>query len=270
MSGSFLDTTIVVLLAEDQQPLAGRVNAFLTSNRPVEFPYYALRELLAGHLRVLCDVHNRIKASTNIGEALEALASMNPLVGRKKSAALSAFAGSLKREFQKRPAGDRDQLGPEMARDIALQVFRIWERARRSKSGGMVHPLACFGDGPLTVGEAGELRGPNNSFNCEPTARCAAAGYMSDNQAALSKMCDALHPERLSPAARKKNENIQRRKALKELRDNGPQKFDKRRCRALGDAYFAAMCPTDSNVITTNVVDFEPLCSAIGKKAVSP
>lgn len=65
-----------------------------------------------------------------------------------------------------------------------------------------------------------------------------------------------------------KQETKSRRAALKELLQKGPKNFSKHRCRALGDAYFAAMAPAGKNILTTNTVDFEPLCSAVGKQVV--
>jgi hypothetical protein len=67
-----------------------------------------------------------------------------------------------------------------------------------------------------------------------------------------------------------KRETTRRRSALKDLMQNGPDKFNKNNCRALGDAYFAVMCPPGSHVITTNLVDHAPLCNALGKTAVNP
>jgi hypothetical protein len=70
--------------------------------------------------------------------------------------------------------------------------------------------------------------------------------------------------------ASKKKENSQRRKALKDLASNGPKKFNKGYCRNLGDAFFAQMCPQNANIVTTNISDFIPLCSALKKQAVKP
>ena len=85
----------------------------------------------------------------------------------------------------------------------------------------------------------------------------------------MKRLIEALHPNSLGKMA-EKNENQKRRKALKELMSIGPTKFDKGRCRALGDAYFAAMCPAGSKVVTTNIQDHDILCSALGRTAVKP
>lgn len=269
MTRSFLDTTVVIDVADSQSPNNTHSVSYLAVNTPVEFPYYALRELLAGHLRILCDVHNRVKTSTHIGEALLSLTRMNPIAGRKKSSALDAFAVSLSRRFSASSTGDRSDLKREVADDLALHLTRIWMRARRAKNMSVVQPLACFEPGDLVLGEAGELRGPRSSFNCAESARCEAAAYIFDDQSTLSKMIAALHPDSLGEQANK-GENKQRRKALKDLASSGPLRFNKRGCRALGDAYFAAMCPPGAAVVTSNTIDFEPICNALGKAVAKP
>lgn len=113
------------------------------------------------------------------------------------------------------------------------------------------------------------MRGPD-SFNCSSKEKCAAAAYIYDDKAALKKMIDALHPDKLDDAAKEKKENSSRRSALKDLLADGPVKFNKRYCRAIGDAYFAEMCPPGFSLLTSNKVDFEPLCNALGKKILTP
>ena len=58
MTGSFLDTTVVIHIAEGVKPHSSKGEAFISANLPAETPYYALRELLAGRVRILCDTHN--------------------------------------------------------------------------------------------------------------------------------------------------------------------------------------------------------------------
>lgn len=265
MTGSFLDTTIVIDLSDRKRDSTKR---FLDANPPTAVANYALRELLAGYLQVLCGLHNRLKAASSIGEVLVALVALHPSVGRKKQAALQAFAES----FQANTAGDANRgveaVGRDMINDLSLRIAMTWARSR--KCAARVQPLSCFSPGKLTVGPLGEVVPPNGSFNCDKKARCAAAGYVYDKQSLLSKMIEALHPDALDQALSEKREIRQRRKALKELRDKGPEKFDKAKCRALGDAYFAAMCMPGYRVVTTNQSDFVPLCKAIGCELVEP
>ncbi|MDQ3775561.1 MAG: hypothetical protein M3461_15030 [Pseudomonadota bacterium] len=270
MAGSFLDTTVIIDIADKTVPGKARAEACITANRPAEAPYYALRELLAGHVQILCDSHNVIAAAANHAEALLALLNRSPAEGRKREAKLLALSTSLKCIFDVNPSGDRLYLKRELLQSLALRVTGLWRRAHNLNAVGMVQFLGCFNDGTISYGLSGELRGPRNSFNCIKSERCAAAAYLYDNKNYLKKMIDALHPTRLDSSVANKTEIQQRRKALKELVSKGPSAFHKGRCRALGDAYFAAMCPAGSDVVTTNIQDHLPLCLALGKRAITP
>jgi hypothetical protein len=272
MSGTFLDTTIIVELAKDAAAtsVGASAAAHIASNPPAECAYYALRELAAGPLQYLCEAHNKMVAAVDAAEALASLVAMHSATGRRKAAGINAFAMSLARSFATSPDASRNLLKREMAIDLSIEVHRLWNKARSTAGVRLAQPLACFDPARLEIGPGGEIRGPNGSFGCDRSERCAAAGYVFDESAALSKVIAALQPSALGPVAAAKNENRQRRKALEELKKDGPKRFNKRYCRAIGDAYFAVMCAPGMDVLTTNTVDLSPLCSAVGKRAVSP
>lgn len=270
MPGSFLDTTVVISIAEDIEPSKTNCNNFISSNQPSEIPYYAIQELLAGRIRVYCETHNVVLASTNAGEALSALTARNPIEGRKRVARLQILAEMMEKIFRTNPAGSRDSMKRELLQEIALKAANVWRKAKLIRSSTFVQPLGCLNEGKLTRGAANELRGPKDSFNCLKNERCAAAAYIYDDKIALDKLIDALHPDNLPPELATKTETQSRKKALKMLARDGANKFNKNYCRALGDAYFAALCPAGRDVVTTNVVDFEPLCRALGKKVSTP
>lgn len=270
MTKSFLDTTIVVDLSGPESPASKKTRTFVEENAPAEAPQYVLRELLSGHLQNLCDVHNRLKASRDIGEAVVGLAALNPVVGRKKQAKIDLFAAQLKAACAAGTGQSLDQVRNEMCQSLSLAVQRLWQRAVESRSWRNVQPLGCFGSGSFSLGANGQLVPPQNTFNCDPGARCSAAGYLYERIAEVEKICAALHPDALPEKLKGKREITQRRAALKELRNLGPKKFNKGRCRALGDAYFAIMCPATAWVVSTNELDFLPMCQALGKQVVNP
>lgn len=199
-----------------------------------------------------------------------ALLRRSPLEGRKKEAKLQALSVALSNAFSTNPNAARSQIKREVLQSLALQVTGLWRRAHKIRNVSIVQHLSCFNGGNITYGPSGELQGPKDSFNCLKTERCAAAAYLSDSKVNLRKMIDALHPNKLDSAIAGKNETKKRRRALKDLLNRGPAEFDKGKCRALGDAYFAAMCPLDSEVLTTNLSDHLPICEAVGKRAVAP
>ncbi|MCR4304883.1 MAG: hypothetical protein NUV63_11800 [Gallionella sp.] len=268
MTGSFLDTTVVVHIAERIKPGGTKGEAYIRTNQPAETPYYALRELLDGRVRIFCNVHNALYTAENPGEAMLALQRISPAEGRKRQSKLEVFATSMNAAFA--APGDRNDVKREMLQDLALRANNLWRKAHKLKSVTIVQALGCFNDGKVTYDPDGALRGPRNSFTCIKSERCSAAAYIYDDKSNLTKMISALHPSSLDPKIANKNETQKRRKALKELQANGPANFDKGRCRALGDAYFAAMCPAGSVVLTSNLEDHVPLCLALGKKANEP
>lgn len=270
VAGSFLDTTIVIALADDTEPAKTNSAKAVAANQPAEMPYYAVRELLTGRVRLLCETHNILLAATNVAEALLALSSLPQAQGRKLVSRIQALAESLRDVYDANPSGSKIDEKREVLQELAIRATRLWLRGRSPKNVTSTQPLACFNDGKITLGAAGELRGPSNSFNCIKQERCAAAAYLYDNKSVLTSMINALHPSALPAVAATKNENQARRKALKELQAQGPKSFNKNLCRALGDAYFAGMCPAHSAVLTTNVQDFLPLCNAVGKNLIHP
>ncbi|MDB5815129.1 MAG: hypothetical protein JWN23_2246 [Rhodocyclales bacterium] len=269
MPGSFLDTTVLVHLAEKIEPHCGRAKAYVRVNPPAETPYYALKEVLESRVRAFCEAHNILHASENAGVALAAMAGRNPVEGRILLARIKVLADALTAAFESHGAQDKR----EMLQWIAIRANQVWRGAQKRDGVRTVQALSCFVAGKLWYGEAGDLRGPSDGgFGCSKSSsdRCAAAAYMHADKSSLAKMIDALHPSKLPTNLAEKNENQKRRKALKELQKDGPAKFNKGRCRALGDAYFASMCPGGATVLTSNIVDHEILCNALGKKAETP
>jgi hypothetical protein len=270
MSARFLDTTVLVGLSDLAEPTRTTHQNYVDSHQPSTIAFYACRELLAGPVQYICDAHNRLLGSQNHIEAMASLSRLPAVSGRKKQVPYQVVFDSLREIFGVGKAGTPDDFKREGLQAIMMKAVQLWRRGNAPKSVVRVQDLGCFNGGNISIGKGGELRGPNDTFNCLKPERCSAAGYLAEDQIALDKLIDALHPSQLDDVAKDKNENAQRRKALKEVKSKGPKLFDKRRCRAIGDAYFVVMCPPGSTVATTNLRDFEPLCSALGKKVEKP
>jgi len=269
LAGSFLDTTVLIDLVDHRAPGKVKAEAFISANQPAKVPYYALRELVSGHLHYICQAHNVLLASSTPPEATLALLNRNPMEGRRKEARARILLSEMEAVFASNPNGQRSTVKREVLEALALRAARLWRKAHQVPSSELTQPLGCFNDGNLSYGHSGELKGPKDTFGCAKSERCAAAAYLYDKRADIEKLIDALHPSKLGALAGKA-ENASRRKALKELLAKGPVAFNKGRCRALGDAYFAAMSPPGFAVVTTNLSDHMPLCDALRKAAVSP
>jgi hypothetical protein len=267
MTASFIDTTVLIDISQSRG--SGKISSenFVNANRPAEAPFYALRELLAGHVRYLCDTHNILTASKNPAEALVAILTRFPTRASHTQAVL--LARLLSNFFANRGAITGAGAKRDGLHQIMMMATRVWRRANHHKLIDSVQQLACFNNGDLQY-RNGNLRGPNDSFNCSKREKCAAAGWLREQEVQVAKVVEALHPKNLEGAAKSKREISHRRSALKLLIKKGHFDFNKGKCRALGDAYFAIMCPQKSIMATTNIGDFEPMCKVLRKQLQKP
>lgn len=269
MSGSYLDSTIVIHICDTKSTSKKPSETCIANHQPAEAPFYALREVLVGRLQYLILAHNNLLAAENSGEAILSILRTYYMAGRKKDSAVHAIASSIRDTYN--PSAPQSQMKQEVLDDLAIQINTLWLDAQNIPNVNLVQPLACFIGGKITHGSANELRAPSDSFNCLTTERCAAAAaYLYDDKLSLEKMVEALHPNKLPLEIKNKGETAKRRAAMRELLLNGPKSFSKKKCRALGDGYFAGMCPAGKAVMTTNLDDFTPLCNALGKPIISP
>jgi hypothetical protein len=236
----------------------------------VEMPSYALLELWAGSIRYFCLAHNKLSAASNPAEALIAFFGIPGVAGRSKTVPTSDSLHAMQVVFARNPDGSRAELKAEMLEYLALQATRLWDKSRKLKDANLTQYLSCFSPEKLELDENGILRGSGDSFNCHKGARCAAAQYLAERPGELDLMIEALHPDNLDSKAAAKRENSSRRRVLKDLRKNGAAAVNRSTCRAIGDAYFAGMCPAGATLVSTNVDDFAPLCAAMKKQLASP
>lgn len=267
----YIDTTILVKVAEKDPLVAKKALTHAIDNRPAEVPHYAYREMSAGVLHRLCSLQQRIATSENPAEALAAILSLPPQSGRNREAPLQEFQKSLFKALNVTASTSGpiyEVVKDEMCSELALKAQRLWSRATRAKEFNPVDPLSCFQVQDLDIDQStGAIKPSTGRFGCTPGVRCAAAKYMIENRIELQKIVDFLRPD---GNANEKVETSSRRKALKELLKLGATEFPRKRCRGLGDAYFAVRCPPGSHVLTTNLSDHEPLCNSIGKVAKTP
>lgn len=268
MSGCIVDTTVLVGVAQDEQPLARQAKAFCAANTPAVLPDYALRELMAGKVGILCDAHNKVLASENVIEVIASLLQRAGF-GRTQVAKAQAILLPIKAMFGGAASVNVADVKRQVLEQLMIAANQLWRNSKKIPYFDHEQPLQCFSTGPLVLTQ-GILKGPNGSFSCSSGARCGAAEYMYARRTDIKTMIKALAHTNLPEELKTKREISSRRKALEELDRVGPARFSKKRCRALGDAYFASMCKPGDAVLTTNVVDFVPLCSALGKGVVKP
>jgi hypothetical protein len=270
VTGCFLDTTVLVNLCDSEKPDYPSTEAFVQGHQPAEVPDYAAREVLAGLVHNCCILYNTLRACRTHGEALLAILKMPPVAGRKRELALKELAARVEKIFTADEVGSSEDHKREHLQDIAIRIQTLWDGAKSPRNVTRIQPLHCFNGGELERGSAGEFRGPNDTFDClAMNKNCAAAAYLCDDATMLSKMITALDAVGGQLGDSEKRETKSRRRILRDLKLKGPG-LTKPQCRALGDAYFAAMCPEGSLIATTNLNDFEPLCNALGRQVRKP
>lgn len=264
---SFVDTTVVVEAGENSEDWLGHFKPHLEAEPPAEIPHYAFRELSAGLLQTLATAHNRLVQTASPAEAMQQVLRLPQVVGRTREGQLKALVTALA-EALGLPGNAKEPMYTsarrQMCQSLSIIVAKLWRNARNQSCTRHVQPLGCFGSGELTL-DGKLIAGPQGRWECDKNSRCAAAEYLHEKPGEMAKIVQFLQA-----AGDAKRETVQRRKALKDLTENGPIKFNKRGCRALGDAYFAIMCPPGSVVVTTNLVDHEPLAKSVGKTAINP
>lgn len=271
MAGSFLDTTVVVDLGTPSSPGHTKAISLVSANQPSLVAEYAYRELLAGPVQILCDAHNRVLAAPSPAAAIASVLKGAAFAGRTSTAKAHAIATALHAALSATGTFSANDVRRDVLQSLMLCATRLWHRAQAPQGVTRTQTLACASRGPLAIDPSTKaLRGPGNEFNCSRVQRCSAARHMAQHAADVAKAVNALHPSNLGDGLKGKQETTSRRKALKELQQAGPESFNKRYCRALGDAYFAIMCPPGHAVATTNTSDFDPLCAALGKSIITP
>jgi hypothetical protein len=267
----YIDTTILVKVAERDPLIGQKASTHAVNNRPAQVPHYAYREMSAGVLHRLCSLQQRIATSINPAEALAGILALPPQSGRNRESPLQDFQKALFNALNVTTSSSGpiyEVVRDEMSSELALKAQRLWSRAIRAKEFSSTEPLSCFQIQDLSIDEStGAVTPSTGRFGCTPGVKCAAAKYVIEKKIELQKIIDFLRPD---GATNEKRETSSRRKALKELMKLGAADFPRKRCRGLGDAYFAIRCPPGSHVLTTNLSDHEPLCKSLGKSAKTP
>lgn len=157
MSGCFVDTTVLVDVVEEREPGATAAQQFAKANAPAQLPQYALREFLAGRIGLLCDVHNRMLAADNVGEALVALLKMPPVQGRTLNSKQLELATTLTKVLSPNKLQTAEDNKREILLDLQLRIARYWRRARKISVFKTVQPLACVNLGEVVAEEGTDV-----------------------------------------------------------------------------------------------------------------
>lgn len=260
MKKAFVDTTIltdVLLKVGDLHDAA--IQALSCYDASI-LPVFAIKEWKRGPLYAFVFLHNKL-ASTGSFIATNNTLSRMFMRPRQRSTTFEALAAATWRLPPPATSQSADKEIAERYR-LALKslIYESWQ-SRRSITTETVTDLDCYIETSPRDLSNGEI--DIKPRDCVGERECCLADQLRRKKELLLKLRDSI------PAAGGK-EDQDRRKVLRQLAVHPNVRFERKDCRALGDAYFAIFAPDDAEILTTNLKDHCPLAEAIGKKAVSP
>jgi hypothetical protein len=275
LANAFIDTTILCnalnFSSKEDQNIA---LAALGCYKKTEIPYYALRELKAGPMSYWILAHNYLATESSIEEARSRISKAGAFKPRQKTLGLEIIINGYDAVMQLLKEKAKSNYVPEfdekteLENYIARKILKAWYN-RNNIANLTIQPLSCFTDSELEF-EGRNLRFEDKRFGCRSDVTCGAAVNLKNQQADLDTILEVLRPPKEKLETQEKQETTGRRSALKEISKKAPKDFPHKKCRSIGDAYFCIMAPNDSDILTTNKIDFEPLAKALRKNLVVP
>ncbi len=264
---AIVDTTVLTDALLKPDPQGNRARESLKRYSPTLLPTYGIKEFKAGPLHYYVWLHNKAVEASTYADVIDAITGN---IGYKRylpATALKALAHFSSSIAKQTPAHLRTKY-PNMTIDHAqlLQlrtwlkqlILRKWRR-RRSVIDEVITPLSCYLEQAPKTHNSGQL--DDGPLKCRVPDCCLRARYKD-------RKADLLRLEKACVCMKK--ETVRRREALNRLRRHPKSDYEEKNCRALGDAVFVLECPDDAVILTTNVVDYAPLATALGRTVETP
>lgn len=265
MTKALLDTTIVVdqLLgsASKRNAAASLLSTFLDTRTVA----YALLELRRGALGNFIYAYNVLAECDSVEEAHDRIQAAGAFKPRRGQIGTKAIVRALEAAKNAPQVPEQDARMATLAY-LGPEIFRAW-KARKSVAKKTTHPLSCFVQDELLL-DGGRLRTKSGHLGCQPKVHCGAAVHLKELEDAVQELVDALRPPKKGESEKREISNI--RSALKEVLKRDKGEFPRRKCAALGDAYFCLVADQDEVILTTNKGDFEMLAAPLGKAVEHP
>jgi predicted nucleic acid-binding protein len=258
-SRAFVDTTILANVLLKTGPLHEAAEKALRRYDRTSLPVYAIKEWKRGQLAVYVLYHNHLKRTRSWSQTHQILAKWFK-TPRRQGTLPEADAAAVLRIRPNILIKDWDvQLAEHYRLALKTLIYESWNQ-RRDVTTETILNLDCYVEAPPRDRRNGEIDlAPQD---CKGGGECCLADRLRARRELLIKLRDSI-----SGGSR---ENSRREEALSRIISHHNLPFDRKQCRALGDAYFVIFAPGDSVILTTNLKDHQPLAAAIGKTAVGP
>lgn len=273
-SNAFVDTTILTNILIKKGKERSDAKAALAKYETTQLPVYAIKEFKAGPLDAVKYLYNKIIEAKTLGNVIIALTS-NWRQPHKRDTALRLL-GELQNEAellmpdenQKKRYGEIANPSRIIFDSVKLKnkmlLIKAWKK-RRKVTTEVVQPLSCYK-------EIDPFEEKNGQFSLKPTNcetnDCCLRQALDDKRFYLTKLRLAI--DKLPANLKNKDENQKRLVLLREINTRRGRRISNADCRNLGDVIFVLFCPTDCDILTTNIKDHQPLADTLNKTAVSP
>lgn len=274
-SKAFIETTILadVLLKPNTKGKAA--SELLSEYEFTQLPVFAIKEFKGGPLNYYIYTYNKCVTEKSISNVIIAIHNLSRTPQKYRTAtALEAIAEGLKAtslttdDLLKKYGGaaDNDTVQCDTLKyNLKYRIISAWKQ-RRKISTEVVNELACYKEVEPYENQRGLLE--VNPTKCKPERECCLG---NEYRLRLSKL--ALIEKsilQLPTELGNKRENIARKRHLREIGRKSKQLITEDTCRAMGDIYFALLCPMDADILTTNITDLKPLAESLGKTINHP
>ncbi|MGH6825791.1 hypothetical protein [Methyloceanibacter sp.] len=264
---AIVDTTVLTdaLIKPGGQGDVAR--ASLQRYKPTLLPTYAIKEFKAGPLHYYVWFHNKVVEASTYGEVIAAISANIGWRRHLPATAMKALA-DFSSSIAKQTPPEISRMYPDLTVDgaqllqlrrwLKQRILRTW-RNRRNLVSEVISPLSCYVEKAPELRHSGQL--DDAPLKCGVVDCCLRQRYKD-------RLGDLELLEKASVGT--KVETVKRRAALNRLRRHPKSDYEEKHCRALGDAVFSLDCPDDAVILTTNIVDHEPLARALGRCVEAP
>lgn len=254
----FLDTTAQFNRHSRDAHSKQEIEELLSSARITGSSTYARLEFKMSFLQDLAYLHGKLRTFRSIPDVLTHLARLHPAQGRKLRRTLNHLA----RFWQNIPGDDRARIDAVLL-SIEQQTFTIWNWFDQS-----VDYLAD-GTGCIRSTEAPRLhRGHLEVIlrRCSPDRiRCRIHKFFQENRDSFQGMASYIG----SLADDEKSAELRSLEQITAQASSDPTVLcDDRVCRKIGDALIGTDGKPFPEIVSSNVREFNVICSVLGKRLV--
>ncbi len=262
----FLETTIQINQFSADAEKKDTINAIISQFNQILSSTYVKMEFRRRFIQDLVYLYNvALQDAETFSDVFLRIDKLSSEYHKRKIKGIIASFCRFFSDIEKKE--DSGPLGKKLL-ELAIAFFRqsilvAWEKFDKGID-TILNETDCHHGkiGPVLTGEKFD----NRMSKCKKAEiRCKIIDFFIQNKETFGKIYEKLSNMEELDAEQEKTKNILG-KALKY-----PQNMaDKQNCYGCGDAIIAVESPKDAILLTTNIKHFEPICSEIEKKSISP